>query len=159
MKTQDQSRRNFLKAAGQLTVLGGVITLSGCLGGCSAENSVATSANTGVQVTLTLANEPSLATVGGYIRRAFSNNNNGNPVIVVRTADKKFQTMSTLCRHEGGSVQAPVSGNKAICNLHQAQYSIADGNFAQNIGGQAAPTLQTFVTTYNEAAGTVTITF
>ncbi len=157
MTTQDQSRRSFLKAAGQLTVLGGVISLGSCLGGCSS-NSVSPAGNTGVKVTLTLANEPTLAAVGGSIRRVFSGNNNNLPVIVVRTADKKFRTMSTLCQHEGGSVQAP-SGSKAICNLHQAQYSIAEGNFGQNIGGQQAPTLQIFVTDFDEAAGIITITF
>lgn len=156
MTTQHQSRRNFLKATGQLTVLGGVITLGSCLGGCS--DSVSTVPLTGNKVTLSLATETSLQSVGGFIRRAFSGNNNNLPVIVVHTADKKFKTMSTLCLHESGSVMAPVS-NKATCNLHQAQYSIADGNFAQNIGGQSAPTLQTFVTEFNESTGIITINF
>lgn len=157
MTTQDQSRRNFLKAAGQLTVLGGVISLGSCLGGCSSD-SVSPIGNTGVKVTLTLANEPTLAAINGYVRRVFSGNNNNLPVIVVRTADKKFQTMSTYCQHEGGSVEAP-SANKAVCNLHGAQYSIADGNFGKNIGGQSAPTLQLFTTEFNEATGIITITF
>ena len=119
MKTQDQTRRSFLKAAGQLTVLGGVITLGGCLGGCSTDSSSSfIIASTGVKATLVLANEPSLTNVGDSIRRVLGTNNNGRAVIVVHTADKKFRTMSTLCQHEGGSVQDP-SSNKAICNLHQ----------------------------------------
>lgn len=156
MTTQNQSRRSFLKVTGQLTVIGGVISLGSCLGGCS--SSVSTIPLTGNKITLTLANESGLQTVGGFIRRAFNSNNNGLPVIVVRTADKKFQTMSTLCLHENGSVQAP-STNTAICNLHQAQYSIAEGNFGHNIGGQSAPNLQTFVTDFNDSTGIITISF
>ncbi len=156
MDTRNQSRRNFLKAAGQLTVLTGVISLGSCLGGCSSDDPV--SSNTGVKVTLILANEPDLANTGGFIRRVFAGNNNNNAVIVVRTAEKKFQSMTTLCGHQGGSIQEP-SGNKATCNLHAGQYSIAEGNFAQNVGGEQGPTLRTFLTEYDEAAGTVTITF
>ena len=159
MKTQDQTRRSFLKAAGQLTVLGGVITLGGCLGGCSTDSSSSfIIASTGVKATLVLANEPSLTNVGDSIRRVLGTNNNGRAVIVVHTADKKFRTMSTLCQHEGGSVQDP-SSNQSICNLYQAQYSTAEGNFAQHIGGQSAPSLQTFTTEFDEATGTITITF
>lgn len=156
MTTQNQSRRNFIRATGQVTVLAGVITLGSCLGGCSSSGS--TSPLTGNKIILTLTSEPGLQTVGGFVRRVFTGNNGGLPVIVVRTADKKFQTMSTLCQHENGSVQAPVS-NKAICNLHQAQYSIAEGNFGYNIGGQSAPNLQTYVTEFNEGTGIITIAF
>ncbi|MBI3260143.1 MAG: twin-arginine translocation signal domain-containing protein [Ignavibacteriae bacterium] len=158
MKTQEQSRRNFLKAAGQLTVLGGVISLGSCIGGCSSDTTSPTG-STGVKVNLILANEPDLANTGGYIRRVFSGNNNNLPVIVVHTADKKFQTMTSLCGHDGGSIQAPSGGNKSICNKHFGEYSIAEGNFAQNVGGQVGPTLKTFLTEYDEVAGTITITF
>lgn len=156
MTSQHQSRRTFLKATGQLTVLSGVLTLGSCLGGCS--DSTTSVPLTGNKVTLTLAGEAALQTVGGFIRRAFTGNNNNLPVIVVRTADKKFRTMSTLCQHESGSVQAPSSG-KAVCNLHAAQYSTAEGNFGANIGGQSAPNLQTYVTEFNESTGVITINF
>jgi Rieske Fe-S protein len=156
MTSQHQSRRTFLKATGQLTVLGGVFTLGSCLGGCS--DDVASVPLTGTKVTLTLSAEPGLQSVGGFIRRVFTGNNNNLAVIVVRTAEKKFQTMSTLCQHESGSVQAPVSG-KAVCNLHAAQYSTSEGNFGANIGGQSAPNLQTFVTEFNESTGVITIHF
>lgn len=156
MATHHPSRRNFMKAAGQLTVLGGVITVGSCLGGCS--DSVSTVPLTGTTVTLLLADKTSLQKVGGFIRQAFPGNNNNLPVIIVRTTDKKFRTMSTLCLHESGSVLTPVA-SKAACNLHGALYSIAEDNFGQNIGGQSAPTLQQFETEFNETTGIISIHF
>src|SRR5271169_5704480 len=82
------SRRHFLK-----TVTVGVTAISGAawlasLEACnSANNGVSAEPLTGQKVKLTLANEPSLQNVGGFIQRSFGNNANGNnPVIVVRTA-------------------------------------------------------------------------
>lgn len=110
----------------------------------------------GEKVTLTLANELGLQSVGGSIRRTFGNNNNGLPVIVIRTAQDKFRTMSSYCTHQGGSVSSP-SGGKAICSNHGAQFGTSEGNFAQNIGGQSASSLQEFITTYNSSTGIITI--
>ena len=48
---------------------------------------------------------------------------------------------------------------KVICPNHGAQFSIADGNFGKNIGGQSTADLQTFETTFNPTNNTLTITF
>jgi hypothetical protein len=89
---ETMNRRNFMKTFSVLPVLTGMATISLCSGGCSDE-SPADVALTGAKVTLVLANEPTLQAVNGFIRRSFGTNNGGNPVIVVRTAEKN----SVLC--------------------------------------------------------------
>lgn len=155
MKAKDSSivnRRNFMKTIGILPVVSGAAIMAICQG-CS---DTSTSPLTGETVTLTLANESSLQSVGGSIRRTFGNNNNGLPVIVIRTAQDKFRTMSSYCPHEGGSVSSP-SGGKAICSRHGAQFGTSEGNFAQNIGGESTSSLQEFITTYNSSTGIISI--
>ncbi len=82
------SRRNFLKTATMgLATVGGVVWLAG-LEACT--NDTPTSPGdaglTGQKVALTLANEPALQSLGGFIRRTFSNNNGGKAVLVIRVA-------------------------------------------------------------------------
>jgi nitrite reductase/ring-hydroxylating ferredoxin subunit len=155
MKTKEssiQNRRNFMKTIGILPVVSGAAIVALCQG-CSDSS---TSTLTGEIVTVTLANEPNLQSIGGSIRRTFGNNNNGLPVIVIRTAQDKFRTMSSKCPHEAGSVAAP-SGGKAICSKHGAQFGTSEGNFAQNIGGESTSSLQEFITTYNSSTGIISI--
>ena len=158
-KNEDSTinRRQFMRTMGALPIVSGAVMISMCTSGCSEESS--TSPLTGEKVTLTLANEPELQSNGGAIRRAFGANMNSNrPVIVVRTAQDKFRAMSSYCPHEGGSIGNP-TGSKAMCSKHGAEFGLSEGNFAQNIGGQSSPAAQTFVVTYNQSAGTITITF
>ena len=155
MKTKESSivnRRNFIKTIGILPVVSGAAIVALCQG-CSDSP---TSTLTGEKVTVTLANESSLQSMGSSIRRTFGNNNNGLPVIVIRTAQDKFRTMSSYCTHEGGSVASP-SGGKAICSKHGAQFGTSEGNFAQNIGGESTSSLQEFITMYNSSTGIITI--
>ena len=149
-------RRNFLKTISALPVLSGAAVMAMCSGGCSDSSTVAF---TGEKVTLVLANETALLTVGGSIRRAFGANMNSNrPVIVVRTAQDKFRAMSSYCPHEGGSVGSPTSG-KAVCSKHGEQFSVSEGNFGSNVGGENTANLQTFNVTFDQTAGTITIEF
>ncbi len=155
MKTKESSivnRRNFMKTIGILPVVSGAAIVALCQG-CSDSP---TSTLTGEKVTLTLANESSLQSIGGSIRRTFGNNNNGLPVIVIRTAQDKFRAMSSYCPHEGGSISSP-SGGKAICSKHGAQFGTSEGNFAQNIGGESTSSLQEFITMYNSSTGIISI--
>ena len=156
-ESKTAGRRNFLKSITALPVLSGAVVMSLCTNGCSDDSSSV--ALTGEKVTLTIANEPTLLNVGGYIRRAFGTSMNANrPVIVVRTAQDKFRAMSSYCPHEGGSVMAPSNGN-AICSRHGAEFSVSEGNFGKNVGGESTSNLQTFDVVFNQTAGTITITF
>lgn len=158
MKENQVDRRQFIRTLGLLPVVSGAVIMSVCTSGCSDEDNP-NSPLTGEKVTLILANESELQKIGGAIRRSFGANMNSNrPVIVVRTAQDKFRAMSSYCPHEGGSIGVP-TGNKAICPKHGAEFGLSEGNFAQNIGGESSSSAQTFDVTYNQTAGTITITF
>jgi len=157
----ETSRRHFLK-----TVTVGVTAMSGMawlasLEACtSANNGVSPEPLTGQKVKLTLANEPSLQNVGGFIQRSFGNNTNGNnPVIVVRTASSgagAFQTMSVICTHAGCAVSNP-AGGQVNCPCHGSVFSAQAGNFAAVLGGPAPAPLQTFATAFDGTTITISM--
>ena len=160
--TPDQSftRRNFLKTTTSLGTIGSVAWLAE-LQACANDNPTGpTDASlTGQKVTLTLANEPALQNVGGFIRRAFSNNNGGKAVLVIRVASggtDSFKTMSTICTHEGCDVNNPASGQSS-CPCHGSVFSTQSGDFGRNIVGPAPRPLQTYQTTFDGT--TITISF
>ena len=157
----ENSRRDFLKkAAVGMAAIGGTMWLSSLEACNSTNNGVAPEPLTGQKVKLTLANEPTLQNVGGFIQRSFGNNTNGNnPVIVVRTAASgigAFQTMSVICTHAGCSVSNP-SGGQVFCPCHGSVFSAQAGNFAAVLGGPAPSSLQTFATTFDGTTITISM--
>ena len=100
------SRRHFLKTATMgLATVGIAVWLAG-LEACTNDTSTnpGDAGRTGQKVALTLPNGPALQSIGGFIRRSFSNNNGGKAVLVVRLASSgtdASKTMSTICTHEG----------------------------------------------------------
>ena len=158
MKENQVDRRQFIRTMGILPIVSSAMIMSLCTSGCSDDDNP-TSPLTGEKVTVLLDNEPTLANNGGFIRRSFGANMNGNrPVIVVRTSQDKFRAMSSYCPHEGGTIGVP-SGNKAVCPNHGAEFGLSEGNFAQNIGGQSSASAQTFTVKYNSTAKSITIEF
>jgi Rieske Fe-S protein len=155
------SRRRFMKIfAFGATTAGGAILLT-TLESCSKKDDGPTAAkSTGQSATLVLANETALQSVGGFIRRAFgSNANGGKDVIVMRVADSgtnAFATASTVCTHQGCSVDSPSSGS-INCPCHGSIFGGSSSNFGQRISGPAPSSLQTFATTFDGT--TITITF
>ena len=155
------SRRQFIKTvAVGVTAMGGMAWLATLEACTSANNGVSPQPPTGQKVKLTLANEPSLQNVGGFIQRSFGNNANGNnPVIVVRTGSSgtgAFQTMSVVCTHAGCAVNNP-SGGQVSCPCHGSVFSAQAGNFAAVLGGPAPSPLQTFPTTFDGTTITISM--
>ena len=114
---------------------------------------------TGQKVTLTLANESALQSVGGSIRRTFDRNNAGNAVLVVRVSQNgatAFKTMSVVCTHAGCAVNNPAAG-QVSCPCHGSTFSAQAGNFAANLSGPAPSPLQTFPTSFDGSL--ITISF
>ncbi len=150
-------RRQFIRTIGALPIVSGAVFMSMCTAGCSED--AGTSSLTGEKVTLLLANETVLQTVGGSITRAFGAKMNSNrPIIIMRTAQDKFRAMSTLCPHQGGTIGVSTN-SKAICPNHGAMFGLSEGNFAQNIGGESTSSAQTFDVLFNQSADSITISF
>src|ERR1051325_2067971 len=101
-------------------------------------------------VTVHLANYPSLSNVGGIVRI----NETPSPVALERTGASTFVAYSLVCPHEGGTVSVTSSTSVPFqCPLHGAQFNASGAN----VGGQRTGSLHTYATTYDAAAGTVTI--
>lgn len=155
------SRRHFLKTVTVgVTAMSGIAWLASLEACTSANNGVSPEPSTGQKIKLTLANEPSLQNVGGFILRSFGNNTNGNnPVIVVRTAANgagAFQTMSVICTHAGCAVGNPMGG-QVSCPCHGSVFGAQAGNFASVLGGPAPAPLQTFATTFDGTTITISM--
>jgi len=144
-----QSRREILVA---LTCAACSSLLPAC--GTKTESPPAT----GQTVTIKLSDETALTTIGGSIRKSYGTNNAGQPVIVVRTGQSEFKTMSTVCSHSSGSLQAP-SNNRSVCDLHGSPFSTQSANFAQPLSGPATTAVKTFTTTFDATANSITIQF
>ena len=155
------SRRSFIKVFAFGVATAGSGALLATIQGCSKNNNAPTATpSTGQKVTLTLANESALQSVGGFIRRSFgSNANGGNDVIIMRLAQSgqdAFASASVICTHQGCSVNNPSSGT-TNCPCHGSVFGAQSSNFAKNLSGPAPSPLPTFTTTFD--GNIITITF
>ena len=101
-------------------------------------------------VTVKVANYPALANVGGIVRI----NETSSPVALERTGASTFAAYSLVCPHEGTTVSVTSSTSIPFqCPRHGALFNASGAN----VGGQRTSSLRTYATSYDAAAGTVTI--
>jgi nitrite reductase/ring-hydroxylating ferredoxin subunit len=131
-------RRTFLA---QSALLAAGALLASCVG------EIATAPTTISSTTLRVADYPALAAVGGIAMVTIS----GSPFAVVRTASTTFVALSRVCPHQGNIVNQ--DGNAFLCPGHGARFS-ANGTW---IGGERTSSLRSYPTTYDAAAGTITV--
>ena len=134
------SRREFV-ATGALATVGAL--LAACGGGDSGPTSPGT-----VNLTITPANFPALAAVGGIAQVSTS----GSPVAVVRTGATTYRAFSMVCTHQGTTINITSTGFR--CPNHGATFN-ANGAWT---GGQQTSGLFELTVTSNTSAGTITIT-
>src|SRR5581483_4562480 len=109
-----------------------------------------TAGGVGNGLTVTLANFPALATVGGYAR-VDSGAAGVTPVGLARTGTSTFVAYSLVCTHQGTTIAQSSVG--WTCPNHGAEFS----STGALILGPATTALTSFPCTYNATAGTVTI--
>ena len=107
----------------------------------------ATAPSTVSSTTISLASNPKLATVGGVVTL----NIDGSPVAIVRESTTTFAAFSLVCPHQGSTVQAQTS--RFYCPGHGATFDLT-GKWT---GGERTSNLRSYPTTYDAAAGTITI--
>jgi len=159
-QANDVSRRRFIQTVSAGVLSAGFVAWLAGLESCNnAATNPGTAPSTGQKVTLTLANESTLQSVGGFVRRTFGGNNGGHPVLVVRTGSSgsgAFRTMSTVCTHAGCLIDNP-SGGQCLCECHGSVFGATAGNFSSNLGGPAPGPLQTFATTFDGTTITISM--
>ncbi|MFI5312185.1 MAG: ubiquinol-cytochrome c reductase iron-sulfur subunit [Gemmatimonadales bacterium] len=138
------SRRSFVSAAtlaAVAAVLDGCSTLAGPGGSFSGSY--------GGPLTVTLSSFGALASVGGVAR---VDGGNGAPTALYRSGSSSFIALAMICTHQG-YYPIDITSSGFYCPLHGTSYNRAGGP----TGGFAQSNLQTFATSYNATAGTVTI--
>ena len=96
-----------------------------------------------------IADFPALQQVGGIAR---VDGNTSNPIAVARLGASTFVALSMICPHAGYKpIRITSSGFQ--CPNHDALFA-PDGNW---VGGQRTRDLQSYPTSYNAGAGTLTI--
>ena len=73
-------RRIVLKALGIFPLATGSILLNASLSGCSSSSEPSSNA-----VDLKVTDESALNNVDGFLRRTYGSNNNGDPIIIIKT--------------------------------------------------------------------------
>lgn len=138
-------RRTFMTGSALAAVTALLATASACAGGGATTGpSNPGSAN----LSVTVANYPALASVGGIAR---VDSGNGTPVAAVRTGASTFAAFSLICPHFGCTVG--ITGSSFQCPCHGARFA-ATGQWT---GGQRTGNLTEFPATYDAATGVLTI--
>jgi len=134
-------RRTFLA---QSAILAAGALLAACAAGGDATAPGTTLTST---TDIKVSDFPALASVGGVALVNVS----GNPLAIVRTSDTTFLALSRICPHQGSTINPTGSG--FYCPGHGAQFS----STGQWVGGQRTSNMRSYSTTYDAAAGTITI--
>ncbi len=145
------SRRQFI-AQSTLTAIAAVLT-SALASGCG-DGEIGAAGPTAPPVldqgfTIRIADFPALQQVGGIAR---VNSDASNPIAVSRLGPSAFVALSMICPHAGYK-PINITSTGFRCPNHNALFA-ADGNWT---GGQRTKDLQSYPTTYNAGAGTLTI--
>jgi Rieske Fe-S protein len=149
-----RKRRKFLKYGASIlgmTASGNALPLF--FSGCEST----TLKTTGKTFDFDVSSEPSLATIGGAVKKKLDDNNYGNPVIISRVSSTDFIVLTSVCTFEGCSVNIPANpGDNIICPCCRSEYSPVDGHV---IKGPASAALRKFQSSYDPSTKILKITF
>lgn len=157
----DSQRRIVLKALGLAPLASAGLFMNLSLSGCSDSTSPSDDS-----IELKVADEPSLGNIDGFIRRTYGSNNNGNPIIILKTDIDTYRCISVSCpKNCEKKSPAPALGNPAskeiICETcpMKAKYSVDEKSFGNVLESGPSQTLREFPVTYNASTGTIKIDF
>jgi Rieske Fe-S protein len=95
---------------------------------------------------LHLDRESILQKVGGAVKKRFSELNDGNVIIIVRTSERQFSAFVARCTHWGAEVGLPEDG-VFHCPFHGSQFSAYNGAV---VNGPASQPLHQLKTIFDE---------
>lgn len=141
------ARRAFVSRV-SLATIAALLAPAGC-GDFEIGGAAPTAPSLSGDLTLSLADLPALATVGGIARVTGPG---GVPLAVARTADTTFLALSLVCPHAGTTLN--VTDDGFLCPNHGARFA-SDGHW---VGGQVTSNMFLFPVIYDGVAATLTIT-
>lgn len=127
--------------------LGAYAAAAAALAACAVSGGTDITSPGSVGATVKLSDYATLASVGGVAVTSL----NGTPVAIVRTSSTTFLTLSRICPHQGSTINQISGGFR--CPNHGATFNTT-GTW---IGGQRTSNMRSYATTYDAAAGTLTI--
>lgn len=150
VEVAELTRRGFLSlsAAGAALALLVSACGDGQIGVASPTDPGGGTGSTSGALVVSLSAFPALAAVGGAAR---VDGNTRKPIALVRTGSATFVALSMACPHQGTTVR--IQGGGFYCPNHGARFALG----GQWNGGQRTSSLRSYPTTYDAAAGTVTI--
>lgn len=126
---------------------GAYAAAAAALAACAAGGGTDITSPGSVGATVKVSDYAALANVGGVAVTTI----NETPVAIVRTSSTAFLTLSRICPHQGSTVNVVSGGFK--CPNHGATFN-SSGTWT---GGQRTSSMRSYNTTYDSAAGTLTI--
>lgn len=153
-----ETRRHFLRLA--TSSVGVVLTapmLATLVTSCETDEKQPT--GPGKTYEVNIADYPELAAVGS-ITAAFVDGLNGDrPVFISRVATSAFVVFSTVCTHQGCTVEVPATPtDNCYCPCHGAEYDPSDGRIVRQPVSGSATDLPKFASSFNATTNVLTIT-
>lgn len=108
------------------------------------------------EVQIDIMQEPALQQIGDAVKINLAPYNEGRDIIIVRQSATTFLVVSSICKHEGCSINLPTApGANFVCPCHGAEYSSVDGTWQPS--PQAASDLRVYENTFDIATSRLTI--
>jgi hypothetical protein len=157
----DAQRRIVLKALGIAPLASAGLFMNLSLSSCSDSTTPSDDS-----IELKLSDEPSLGNIDGFVRRTYGSNNNGDPIIIIRTEESTYRCISVACpKNCEKKSPAPALGDPKdkgiICETcpMKAKYSVAENNFGNVMESGPSQTLREFPVTFNATTGVIRVDF
>jgi len=100
----------------------------------------------------------SLAVIGGAVYANNPDGNNGNDIIIIRLEQDRFLTVTSICTHQGCSVNLPSSYKPTLfCPCHFAEFSPLTGEVIKQPNQGSATNLPVFNTEYDAINNRLTV--
>lgn len=90
-------------------------------------------------LTLNIADYPTLQNVGGWLMPTYPDKNGGLPIIIIRETSDTFLVLTSKCQHQGCVVGSPNDSKEIICPCHGSTYSTIDGSVIHGPTTRALP--------------------
>jgi Rieske Fe-S protein len=162
MKETSNNRRNFLKGAGAVLGVGiAYIPMSALLNSCEETETIPVPPPPppGANFKISIADYPALQTVGGFAVAVDTKDKLS--FLIKRETDTEFLVCTQICPHQQCEVKIPKSaGADFNCPCHDVGFSAVKATYGQvttNPFGVGVTALQTYTSTYDATANTLTI--
>ena len=100
----------------------------------------------------------SLAVIGGAVYANNPDGNNGNDIIIIRLEQDRFLTVTSICTHQGCSVNLPSSDKPTLfCPCHFAEFSPLTGEVLVQPKLGTASTLPVFRHEFDKSGNKLTV--